>query len=146
MSHRAAVILIENGQIALIERHRQGQHYFTFPGGHVEPGETPEQTAVREAEEELGLRVIIQRLLAVIHWHAQPQYYYLVESAGGTFGTGTGEELFHLLEEKGTYRPVWVPLADLPGLPLLPDKMSRMVVEAQTGGWPDPPPVFNDDE
>lgn len=28
-----------------------------FPGGKVEPGESPEQAAVREAQEELGVRV-----------------------------------------------------------------------------------------
>ena len=62
MSYRAAIILLQDDQIALIERHRAGQHYFTFPGGHVEPGETPEQAAVRETKEELGMDVTIQRL------------------------------------------------------------------------------------
>jgi 8-oxo-dGTP diphosphatase len=89
MSYRAAVILIEQGQVALIERHRQGQHYFTFPGGHIDPGETPEQAAVREVQEELGLQVVIQRLLAQAWWQGKPQYYYLVEAVGGEFGTGT---------------------------------------------------------
>ena len=93
MSYRAAIILLQDNQIALIERHRAGQHYFTFPGGHVEPGETPEQAAVRETKEELGVDVNIQRLVAEIWWHDRPQYYYLVEAAGGDFGTGTGEEM-----------------------------------------------------
>ncbi len=57
MSYRAAIFLLEGDRVALIERHRQGQHYFTFPGGHVDEGETPEQAAVREAREELGLEV-----------------------------------------------------------------------------------------
>ena len=62
MSYRAAVVLLQDDKIALVERHRAGLHYFTFPGGHVEPGETPEQAAVRETREELGLDVSIQRL------------------------------------------------------------------------------------
>ncbi len=112
MSYRAAIVLLQDDKIALIERHRAGLHYFTFPGGHVEPGETPEQAAVREAREELGLDVSIQRLVAEIWWHDKPQYYYLVEIVGGEFGTGTGEEMHHPLPERGSYQPVWVPVKE----------------------------------
>jgi len=146
MSYRAAVVLIENGQIALIERHRQGLHYFTFPGGHVDPGETPEQAAVRETAEELGLQVVVKRLLAEIWWHGKPQYYYLVKADGGNFGTGIGEELAQPLPDKGTYQPVWTPLRDLLDLPVLPRSMAQIVVEAQSAGWPDTVPVLHDDK
>jgi 8-oxo-dGTP diphosphatase len=146
MTHRAAVILIENGQIALIERHRQGLHYFTFPGGHVEPGETPEQAAIRETEEELGLQVVIKQLLAEIWWHDRPQHYYLVEAIGGTFGTGTGEEMTRPRPERGTYQPTWIPVRDLLDLPVLPRVFAQIVVEAQYTGWPDPAPVLHDED
>jgi 8-oxo-dGTP pyrophosphatase MutT (NUDIX family) len=35
----------------------------SFPGGRMEPGETPEQAALREAEEEVGLDPALPRLL-----------------------------------------------------------------------------------
>jgi 8-oxo-dGTP diphosphatase len=146
MSYRAAVILIENGRIALIERHRQGQHYFTFPGGHIEAGELPEQAAIRETAEELGLRVVVKRLLAEIWWHNNPQYYYLVETSGGTFGTGTGEEVTRPHPERGSYQPTWIPVRDLLNLPVLPQSMAQIVVEAQSTGWPEPVPVFHNKE
>ncbi|WP_407941468.1 NUDIX domain-containing protein [Microlunatus kandeliicorticis] len=41
-----------------------------LPGGLVEEGEPPHQAAVREAEEELGLRVEVDRLLAIEHHSA----------------------------------------------------------------------------
>lgn len=145
MSYRAAVILIENGQVALIERHRQGRHYFTFPGGHVDPGETPEQAAVRETEEELGLKVELKRLLAEIWWHGKPQYYYLAEIVAGIFGTGRGKEILQPRPEKGTYEPVWVALGDLLEKPVQPRSMAEIVVRAQAGGWPEPPPVLHED-
>jgi len=146
MSHRAAVILIENGQVALIERHRQGLHYFTFPGGHVEEGESSEQAAAREAEEELGLRVVVRRLVTKIWWHGKPQYYYLVESIGGVFGTGTGEEMISPLPEEGTYVPVWAPLQGLLDMPVKPRLMAEILLNAQVTGWPDPAPVIHEDE
>jgi 8-oxo-dGTP diphosphatase len=145
MSYRAAIILLQDDQIATIERHRDGQHYFTFPGGHVEPGETPEQAAVRETREELGLDVVIRQLVAEIWWHTRPQYYYLVEAIGGVFGTGTGEEMQNPLPERGSYRPAWVPVRDLLDLPFLPRSLAKIVVQAQSTGWPDPAPVLHDE-
>jgi 8-oxo-dGTP pyrophosphatase MutT (NUDIX family) len=144
MSYRAAVILIENGRLAMIERHRQGQHYFTFPGGHVDPGETPERAAAREVEEELGLRVSIIKLLAEIWWQEKPQYYYLAETVSGTFGTGRGKEILHPHPEKGSYVPVWLPLSGLLDKPVRPRLMAEMVVRAQTAGWPEPAPVLHE--
>jgi 8-oxo-dGTP diphosphatase len=146
MSYRAAVVILQDDKIALIERHRAGLHYFTCPGGHVEPGETPESAAVREAKEELGLDVSIQRLLAEIWWHDRPQFYYLAESVGGNFGTGTGEEMQKPHPKKGTYQPVWVPVEDLPDLPVLPHRFAEMIVKAGSAGWPDPAMVLYDEE
>ncbi|AMV40097.1 (deoxy)nucleoside triphosphate pyrophosphohydrolase [Planctomyces sp. SH-PL62] len=45
--------------------------YWEFPGGKVEPGETPEQTTVRECLEETGLVVVATSLRAVIE-HVYP--------------------------------------------------------------------------
>ncbi len=139
MSYRAAVILIEKGKVALVERHRQGTHYYTFPGGHVEKGETPEQAALRETEEELGLQVVIKRLVAEIWWHEKPQFYYLVDPVGGMFGTGTGAELTAPPPDKGTYTPMWMPVEELLDQPVLPREVAQIVFDAHTSGWPDPP-------
>jgi 8-oxo-dGTP diphosphatase len=53
----AAVILINDRKEILIAQRRADQiypHYWEFPGGKLEHGETPEQAAIREAQEELG--------------------------------------------------------------------------------------------
>ncbi|HEV2514848.1 MAG TPA: NUDIX domain-containing protein [Devosia sp.] len=54
----ASVALIDRDKVLLIQRARKP--YFgmwSLPGGRLEPGETPEQTAEREIMEEVGLRV-----------------------------------------------------------------------------------------
>ena len=64
MRIRAVALLIQNDSIAVMERHRGGRHYFTFPGGGVDAGEAVERAVVREVEEELGIQVRVMRQVA----------------------------------------------------------------------------------
>ena len=142
MSYRAGILLLQDDKVALIERYRLGLHYFSFPGGHVDPGETPEQAAVRETKEELGLQVKLIKLIAQFGWQGRWQYYYLVEVTGGVFGSGTGEELHSPPAERGTYRPMWMPVAELLDQPVLPRQMARLVMLGVRDGWPEEPVII----
>jgi len=141
MRHRAGVILIEDGKVALIERHRAGMHYFVFPGGGVDKGETPEQAAVRETEEELGLQVEITRKLITIHFgQVSLQNYFLVTRLSGEFGTGTGEEFEHQRPDDpkhGTYLPIWMPIEELSEHDNVhPAAVTNLVFKSLREGWP----------
>src|SRR5206468_4131208 len=49
----AATIVVDNDMNILMGRHNSGA--IAFPGGHVEPGESYEQAALRELKEEAGV-------------------------------------------------------------------------------------------
>jgi 8-oxo-dGTP pyrophosphatase MutT (NUDIX family) len=51
----AGVLLFRDGRVLLI--HRPSRDDWSFPKGKHEPGESDEQCALRELEEEVGLRV-----------------------------------------------------------------------------------------
>ncbi|ODT83341.1 MAG: hypothetical protein ABS76_02950 [Pelagibacterium sp. SCN 64-44] len=54
----ASVGLVRDGKILLIKRaFAPYQNLWTFPGGRMDPGESIEQCAVREVQEELGLTI-----------------------------------------------------------------------------------------
>ena len=134
---RAAAILIQNDQVALIKRERQGLLYYVFPGGQVEAGETLEQAAAREVAEETGLLVTVGSLLAVISFGDSQQYYFGAEINGGSFGAGSGPEMQGTYAaENGTYTPVWLPIAELPTLAVRPLALAELVVAAHGQGWP----------
>src|SRR5262245_22361964 len=139
MRIRAGVVLIEDAKVALIERHRAGLEYFVFPGGGVDEGETPEQAAIREAMEELGVEVAIKQKVAEIHFHQSTQVYFLVERVGGEFGTGTGEEFTDADPydpTEGIYIPVWMPIDELSTHEkVFPSDLAKLVMKSKADGW-----------
>ena len=48
----AGGVIVRDGKMLLLDRPRLGQ--VRLPKGHVEPGESPRQTALREVREEAG--------------------------------------------------------------------------------------------
>jgi 8-oxo-dGTP pyrophosphatase MutT (NUDIX family) len=135
MRNRAGIILIEEDKIALIERHRQGLHYFAFPGGGIDEGESAEQAAIREAEEELGIVVVVQQKAAEIIFNKGKQFYFLVNRIGGEFGTGTGEEYGEYDPVHGTYLPVWMPIEDVLNQNVVPHILAEFVLRSHREGW-----------
>ena len=128
MRHRAGIVLIEDGKVVLIERHRAGLHYFTFPGGGVEDGETVEEAAIREMKEETGLSVEAIRKIAEIQFNGNPQSYFLAKRIGGEFGSGAGEEYGAYDPKHGTYHPLWMPVSEILTNNVLPREVAEIVL------------------
>lgn len=139
MRTRAGIVLIEDGKVALIERHRAGLDYYVFPGGGVDEGETPEQAAVREAKEELGVDVAVRQKIAEIHFDLSKQIYFLVDRVSGEFGTGTGEEFTDAdpdSPEEGIYISIWMSLDELRRHDnVYPAGLKELLLKAQKDGW-----------
>jgi 8-oxo-dGTP pyrophosphatase MutT (NUDIX family) len=114
---RASVIVIRGNQVALMERWRDQHHYFVAPGGGVEPGETPEQAAVREAREELGFDITIAETI---------DGFFLASTSATDFGPMTGPE-----QETATnrYRRVWVDVDEAAALTILTPGLKEVLAD-----------------
>ena len=78
----AACALVDSDGRVLLARRPDGKAMaglWEFPGGKIEPGETPEQSLIRELEEELGI-VVKEACLAPLTFasHAYPDFHLLM--------------------------------------------------------------------
>lgn len=121
----AAVAIIRDGRV--LAGRRVGppavRGGWEFPGGQVEPGEAPEQAAVREAREELGVEVSLTGDLGTVP--IRPGMPLVVFTAALTCGepaiSGSHDALRWVgPEELGSLR--WLP-ADRPLLGPLADRL-----------------------
>lgn len=81
----AAVIVEHGGRLLLQQRAMEPRTgFWTFPGGFLEIGERPEDGAVREAKEEVGLDVTIRSLQGV---YSRPEVGIVLVVYDGTSST-----------------------------------------------------------
>lgn len=64
-----AALIIHDRRIFATQRgYGEWKGYWEFPGGKVEPGETPEEALVREIREELAAEISVGRFVTTIEW------------------------------------------------------------------------------
>jgi 8-oxo-dGTP diphosphatase len=92
----AAAVIVEDGRLLLVRRRvSEGSLSWQFPSGKVEPDETGEQAAAREALEETGLDVQpVKHLGERIHPNTGRRMIYVAcEVLGGNAYVADGDEL-----------------------------------------------------
>jgi 8-oxo-dGTP diphosphatase len=125
---RGAVVVIADNCVALIKRTRGNHVYYLFPGGGVEGNETPEDAAIREAYEELGVRVRLDKTVAIVRFGESVQYYFKASIVSGELGTGTGAELYNDVDsETGSYQPILVPISEIVNYDVRPKPLAHIL-------------------
>jgi len=127
MRQRVAAIIIKDDKILLIRRFKDGKEYFVFPGGGIEKGESPEEVIVREAQEELGLKIEIEKLLFKINNLGNDEFYFLVKEFSGTPKLGGPEK--ERMSKNNQYFIEWKKLSEISNLSNLYPEEARRKVE-----------------
>ncbi|MGD7022363.1 NUDIX hydrolase [Rossellomorea vietnamensis] len=122
--NRGAVVIIDGRKILLIKRVKRHEQYFVFPGGGIETGETPEEAAIREAKEELGVDVELKDCISIIEFNGM-QYYFHAKITAGRIGEGKAAEFQE--PDRGIYEPVWILIEEFPLKDIRPQEMAGRI-------------------
>jgi len=98
--------------------------WWEFPGGKMEPGESPEEALVREIREELSARIAVGRLLKTVEWD-YPQFHLILHCYLATLE----EEALHLNEHEAARWLDYTELRDVRWLPADEDLAPLLAAE-----------------
>ena len=88
-----AAIIVRDGRVFATQRgYGAWKDWWEFPGGKIEPGESPEAALVREIREELSAEIVVDRFLTTVEWD-YPEFHlrmhcFLCSLAGSGGGSG----------------------------------------------------------
>lgn len=116
---------------------RAGRVEWCLPKGHLELDETPEQAAIREIEEETGIKGrIVEGLGTIDYWFSvegkrvhKHVHHYLLLATGGALSTA-GDPDHEAIDV------AWVPLPELDGRLAFPNE--RRIAREATAWLADP--------
>ena len=132
--------MIQDGTKVLVQN-RLAKNWpgITFPGGHVDPGESVTDSVIREVKEETGLAIRQPRLCGIKDWTRDDGsryllFFYKTDKFSGELQSSEEGEVF------------WAELDALPGMNLaedmeanlrvfLEDDISEFYYDRQNGGW-----------
>jgi 8-oxo-dGTP pyrophosphatase MutT (NUDIX family) len=113
---------------------RRGRLLWSLPKGHIEAGETAEQTAIREVSEETGIDSLVVRALGTIdYWFVAEDrrvhktvHHFLLEAVGGELSD----------EDVEVTEVAWVPLGELDDLLAYADerRLVRLALDLLSDG------------
>lgn len=108
-------ILMENSNVLLFYRERNGEKYYVFPGGGIEEGETKEDCIKRECKEELGINIEIKKYVYEVKGKDFVQHFFLIRRTDGEIGTGNPLE-YDVNRKGGIQIPMFVSIDNLKSL------------------------------
>lgn len=133
---RACGALLHDNCVLMVRHVSPARAYWTLPGGGLEAGETPADAAVREMQEETGVRATVVRLLfeAVYGDDQSPDYCFLMAAVDGTLEIelGADPEEAHLAQDKRLLQSVsWRRLTEMQNDPQVSAVLKALGEEAK---------------
>ena len=127
----AAAVICDGDRVFATQRgYGEFKDWWEFPGGKIEPGETPEEALVREIKEELSADIHVGKLLHTVEWD-YPKFHLTMHC----YMCSLVADALHLNEHEAakwltasTLSSVnWLP-ADLALIPLIEQELSTRQV------------------
>jgi ADP-ribose pyrophosphatase YjhB (NUDIX family) len=112
----AGGVIIHDGKMLLLDRPTRGE--VRLPKGHVEPGESPRETALREVREEAGyadLEILADLGMVMNHFFVPDKACEVMREEIFFLMTLRSDELFVRDDhDADQFQAIWVPLDEAP--------------------------------
>ena len=127
----AAIVFNENGQVLLGQRNESDPSHkyhlkWNLPGGKVEFGENPETTAIRETQEEVGIKIAVVDHRPIIMSKTEDGYHYLLMFYLSQYISGD----LNVEKDHGTIDAKWFDMQTLDYSQCLP-RLEDILIEAK---------------
>ena len=145
MADASRAIIIENDQMLLMHRSKEGNQYFTLVGGRKDDNETIEQCLIREVKEETGLDI---KEYSYVYYEPHREPYNNQHIFVCTLQPHAGIQLQEWSEEaqlnKNVYKdnkhtPMWVPVNSFKSLAFRTPQLHEEIQKALKKGFPKKP-------
>ncbi len=128
-------LIIQNDAVLVCQARGKGAYYF-FPGGHIEHGETVQESLIRELHEETGLDLTVGHFIGAFEnffrqdGEKHHEYNFVFTASLGTTTVRSRESHISF---------TWIPLGDFAQTEMQPKGLHRCVVQ-----WLDDKGIFWD--
>ncbi len=111
--HVVAAIIRRGNEVFATQRgYGAYKDWWEFPGGKIEPGETPEEALIREIEEELATEITVDEFITTVEYD-YPEFHLIMDCFWCSIANGELELLEHEAAK-------WLPLDNLRQVNWLP--------------------------
>lgn len=137
----ARAIIVRNEELLVVRIQSDEGEFLVLPGGGQNHGETLQTTVVREVDEELGLRVVVEDLAYVReyvgknhsmhrihgHFHQVETVFFCRCDDFAPIGGGKAQD-------RRQVGFLWIPLSKIDQHPISPPGLSKIITHRNKGG------------
>jgi len=125
---RVAILIEKEDKIFLLNRKKHNKQYYILPGGGVEDNESLKEAVIREAKEELGIKVkIIEQVVQFENRGSIEHYFKCGNETGDKIKEVVGDGNLHkFIKDKGE----WVSKDDIKNIKLYPQKIKFLLIRS----------------